>query len=108
MTGLLKEGQMNLVKRSPGGTLSIEAISGTTNGTLRSNGATVTVPSPFGTLTCTTSNTDIGTLTGTSSFIAVIDVNAVLNCGFFIPSARWEGTYNVTGASLGVVSSMLR
>ena len=31
-----------------GGTLSIENICGTTNGTLRSNGAKVTVPSPFG------------------------------------------------------------
>jgi hypothetical protein len=87
-----------------GGTLSVEAITGTTNGTLRSNGAKVKTPSPFGTLTCTTSNTHIGTLTGTASGTSVIHVNAVLNCGIFLPSAKWEGTYNITGHSLGVVA----
>ena len=87
-----------------GGTLSIENITGTTNGTLRSNGAKVTVPSPFGLLTCTTSNTDVGVLTGTASGTSVVHVNALLNCGAFLPSAKWEGTYNVTGHSLGTVA----
>jgi hypothetical protein len=86
------------------GTFSIEAIAGTTNGTLRSNGAKLTVPSSLGTLTCTTSNTDIGTLTGTAAGVSVIHINAVLNCGFVLPTAKWEGTYNVNGHSLGVVA----
>ena len=51
------------------------------------------MPSPFGTLTCTTSNTDIGTLTGVKEGNATMDINAVLNCGAFLPSAKWEGTY---------------
>jgi hypothetical protein len=91
------------------GTLSVEAITGTTNGTVRSNGAKVTVPSPFGTLTCTTSNTDIGTLTGVAVGTATMDINAVLNCGIFLPSAKWEGKYNLTtnggkeGHAIGVV-----
>jgi hypothetical protein len=86
------------------GSLTVERIGSTTNGTLRSSGAKVTVPSPFGTLTCTTSNTDVGTLTGTASGTSVVDINGVLNCGFFLPSAQWIGTYNVTGHSLGVVA----
>jgi hypothetical protein len=87
------------------GTLSVERIAGTTNGTVRSNGAKVTVPSPLGSLTCTTSNTDIGTLTGVASGKARMDVNAVLNCGFFLPSAKWEGSYVVTSPEgLGVTS----
>ena len=48
-----------------------------------------------------TSNTDIGVLTGTASGTSVIHVNALLNCGAFLPSAKWEGTYNITGHSLG-------
>jgi hypothetical protein len=90
------------------GTLSIEWIKGTTNGTLRSTGAEVTVPvTLFGstpTVTCFTSNTDIGTLTGVGTGTAVADIRAVLNCGMFIPSAIWEGTYVITGGhSIGVV-----
>jgi hypothetical protein len=84
------------------GTLSIEVIGSGPNGTVRSNGAKVTTPSPFGTLTCTTSNTDIGTLTGTSTTTTVVDVNAVLNCGFFLPSAKWEGSYNITNEPIKV------
>jgi hypothetical protein len=87
------------------GTLTVENISGTTNGTIRSNGAKVTTGSPFGSLTCTTSGTDLGTLTGVASGKATIDVNAVLNCGFFLPSAKWEGSYTVTSPEgLGVTS----
>jgi hypothetical protein len=86
------------------GTLSVEVIGSGPNGTVRSNGAKVTVPSPFGTLTCTTSNTDVGTLTGTTSGTSVMDINALLNCGFFLPSAKWEGSYNATGHSISVTS----
>jgi hypothetical protein len=86
------------------GTLSVENISGTTNGTLRSSGAKVTTPvTIFGsvvTATCTTENTDIGTLKGVASGSATIEINAVLNCGSFLPSAKWEGKY-VTTTSTG-------
>ncbi|HEV2858714.1 MAG TPA: hypothetical protein VGW80_09965 [Solirubrobacterales bacterium] len=83
------------------GRLTVSWIKGTTNGTIRSIGAKVTSPSPFGALTCVTATspgTDIGTLTGKplSSEHATIDINAVLNCGFFLPSAKWEGTYTAT------------
>ncbi|HEV2858715.1 MAG TPA: hypothetical protein VGW80_09970 [Solirubrobacterales bacterium] len=71
------------------------------NGTARSIGAKVKTPSPFGTLTCTTAaspGTTIGTFTGaaTATSHATMDINAVLNCGFFLPSAKWEGSYTVT------------
>jgi hypothetical protein len=83
------------------GSLTVSWISGTTNGTVRSIGAKVTSPSPFGALTCTTAaspGTDIGTLTGAPSATgnATLDINAVTNCGFFLPSAKWTGTYEVT------------
>jgi hypothetical protein len=78
------------------GTLEGEHIAGTTNATMRSNGAKVTVPSPFGTLTCTTSHTDLGVLTGTATGNATLHINAVINCGFFLPSAKMEGTTTVT------------
>jgi len=88
------------------GSLSIERIGSTTNGTVRSHGALVEVEATnFGiTLECVTATTDIGTLTGTSSGHAVLHVNAVINCGFFVPSAKWEGSYTVTSPTgLGVV-----
>jgi hypothetical protein len=64
--------------------------------------AEVTVGSPFGNLTCKTgSGTTIGRLTGKGSGggAAILDVNAVLNCGFLVPSASWKGTYELTGAT---------
>ncbi len=80
------------------GTLSVERIGTTTNGTVRSTGAKVTVPSFFGTLTCTTSGTDVGTLTGVASGSAKFDINAVLSCTV-IGTAKWSGTYTLTGAN---------
>jgi len=86
------------------GSLTVERIGATTNGTVRSSGAKVTVPSPLGgTLTCVTGEgTDIGTLTGVKEGNATMDINAVLNCGFLAPSSTWTGTYTVTTANLGV------
>jgi hypothetical protein len=85
------------------GTLSIENIAGTTNGTVRSSGLKLTGSSPLGALTCVTSNTDIGVLTGVSGGSATLDVNAVLNCGAV--TLKWSGTYIVTSPSgLGVTS----
>jgi hypothetical protein len=87
------------------GSLSVEHIKNTTNGTVRSTGASVEVDSTtFGaTLTCTTNNTHLGTLTGSGHAHATMHINAVVNCGFFAPTARWKGTYTVTSPTgLGV------
>jgi hypothetical protein len=89
-----------------GGSLSI-AHAGTTNGTVRSTGMSVTLQSTtFGaTLNCTTNNTHFGTMVGTASGHASLKVNAVINCGFFVPSAKWEAEYTVTSPTgLGVVA----
>jgi hypothetical protein len=92
------------IKTDAPGTLTIEWIKGTTNGTVRSQNAEVTVPSPLGTLNCKTSTgVDIGILTGKASSEATMDVNAVLNCGIFASSATWTGLYlDTTPAGLGV------
>jgi len=87
-----------------GGRLSASSIAGTTNGTVKSSNAKVTVPSALGLLTCTTpiEGTDIGTLTGVASGAATIDINGVMNCGI---TAKWIATYTVTSPEgLGVVS----
>jgi hypothetical protein len=78
------------------GYLTVEAIAGTTNGTVFSDSAEITTPSPFGKLNCKTSatGTDIGKLTGKASGFATMDIEAVLNCS--IITARWKGSYLVT------------
>lgn len=84
------------------GVLHISHETGTTNGTVTSSGAEWTVGSPFGTLNCKTgSGVDIGTLTGATTASnpdphAEIDINAVINCGFLVPSAFYKGTYTIT------------
>ena len=90
------------------GSISIENIPGTTNGTVRWIGTKVTVPSFFGTLTCTSASspgTHAGTLIGVASGRATLRITPVLNCGFFMPSAFWLGTYVITSPEgLGVTS----
>lgn len=94
------------------GTFSIEWIKGTTNGTVRWSGNRWTVPfNFFGTVvvaTCQTENTDMGTLKGTGSGSATLEINAVVNCGSVLPSAKWQATYTTTtsggvGHAIGVV-----
>ncbi len=87
------------------GSLSVEWISGTTNGTVRSVGTETTVSSPLSPLPCKTgSGVDIGTLTGKATGgLATLDINAVLDCGFIAPSVTWTGSYVVTSPTgLGV------
>ncbi|HEX6205297.1 MAG TPA: hypothetical protein VFZ29_05765 [Solirubrobacterales bacterium] len=87
------------------GQLFVKHIAGTTNGTVFSENAEVTVKTPFGNeVNCKTgTGTDIGTLTGVKSGNATMDINAVLNCGFLLPSATWKGAYTVTSPTgLGV------
>lgn len=97
------------------GTLHVQHIAGTTDGTVSSSGAEVTVYTTlFGDyVNCKTgTGVDIGTLTGVTAHQkttgvkhATMDIKAVLNCGFFLPSALWEGTYTVTSPTeLGVVA----
>lgn len=88
------------------GSLSFEALSGTTTGTVRSVGAELAMPSPFGALTCRTGEgTDLGTLTGKASGAGTIDLKAVVNCGILAPSAIWEGSYTITSPEgLGITS----
>jgi len=79
------------------GSISVETIGAGPNGTVRSTGTEVTVPTVwFGTVNCKSNNTDLGTLTGSTTGTAEIDINAVFNCGFFLPSARWTATYVLT------------
>lgn len=87
------------------GNQSVQYTSGT-NGTVASSGAEVTVGTPFGTVNCKTGEgTDLGTLTGVSSGQATVHVNAVVNCGFLLPSANWNGTLKFSSPSgLGVTS----
>ncbi len=89
-----------------GGTMHFQHIASTTNGTVSSSGAEVTVGSPFGTLNCKTGEgVDLGTLTGTASGHPEMDVSAVLNCGFLVPSATLKGVWTATSPTgLGVVA----
>jgi hypothetical protein len=86
------------------GTLSIENITGTTNGTVRWIGGKWTTPSPFGLLTCQTAaspGTDIGTMTGTALGNALVDLTATINCGTI--TEKISGTYTITSPEgLGV------
>jgi hypothetical protein len=85
------------------GYLTVAWISGTTNGTVFSDSAEVTTPSPFGKLNCKTAaaGTEIGKLTGKAAGFATMDIEAVLNCGAI--TAKWKGSYNVTSPEgLGV------
>lgn len=89
-----------------GGTLHIQHIPGTTNGTVTSSGAEIRIQfGGFGYHTAKTGvGTHIGTLIGVKDGHSRLQVNAVLNTGFLIPSATWEGEYIVTGPTyLGVV-----
>jgi hypothetical protein len=80
------------------GTLIGEHIAGTTNATMYSSEAEVTVKTPFGnTVNCRTGGgTDIGILTGTATGHATLHINAVVNCGFILPSAKMQANVTVT------------
>jgi hypothetical protein len=92
------------------GTLHISHIAGTTNGTVSSSGAEITVYSRDFELyfNCKTSTgTHLGTLTGSPSSHATLHINAVMNCGYYMPSAKWEGTFVVTNPTgLGIVEKV--
>jgi hypothetical protein len=88
------------------GTLHVQHIPGTTDGTVSSSGAEWTSYSTIlgANITCSTgTGTHFGRLTGTKAGQATVHINVVMSCGFFLPSARLEGTAVVTSpAGLGV------
>jgi len=82
------------------GTLTIERIGTTTNGTVNWSGLKWTWPSAFGVVTCTTPaspGTDIGILSGVAAGQATLEINTVIICGGMFTSMRWTATYTVTG-----------
>jgi len=92
------------------GTLSITHIKGTDNGKVFSSGATVTIhelPNIVGNpATCAyiTNNTELGTLTG-STTTPTFDISATItseteNC----PSGTWSGHYKYTGTTPFTIS----
>jgi opacity protein-like surface antigen len=90
------------------GSFSIEVVGGGPSGTVRNSGVSLTMPVTFGgsvfSVTCTTSNTLIGTLDGVSTGTTKITINAILTCSGLLPSANWIGTYVITGHSIRAVS----
>ncbi|HEY5941674.1 MAG TPA: hypothetical protein VIT89_02280 [Solirubrobacterales bacterium] len=89
------------------GAFEIIHIPGTTDGTVYWENSETTMGSPFGTLNCKTgATTHVGILTGvdgTPSTHATVDINAVTNCGFLVPSATWKGSlWITTPTGLGV------
>lgn len=87
------------------GIFAIEWIKGTTNGTVHSLEAEVTVGTVLGTITCKTgTGVDIGAITGVATGKATLHINAVLGCGLMAPSVKWVGTYEFTSPNgLGVI-----
>jgi hypothetical protein len=114
VTGNLAEISFKTCKREAvtidaAGGLYFEYESGTTSGEVFSENAQWTFPTAFGfSVNCSTgSGTRIGTLDAASSASshATITINAVLNCGVFLPSATWKGTYKISSPTgLGVVA----
>ncbi|HEX6205063.1 MAG TPA: hypothetical protein VFZ29_04570 [Solirubrobacterales bacterium] len=105
LTSFFFEGCSETVTVDKAGQLYVEHIAGTTNGTVFSENAEVTFKTPFGNeVNCKTGGgTDIGTLTGSAWGWATLHINAVLNCGFLLPSATWKGIYETAFAEgLGV------
>lgn len=97
-TTLAFGGCTNIVTAHKTGTLIGEHIAGTTNATMTSSGAEVTAATSLGfTVNCKTGEgTHLGTLTGTASGHATLHINAILNCGFLLPSASFKGLVTVT------------
>ncbi|HET8955964.1 MAG TPA: hypothetical protein VFN18_09935 [Solirubrobacterales bacterium] len=102
----------HLTKVISKGKLHVEWITSTTNGTVSSSGAEVTVLSTaFGvTAVCKTGGgTVIGTLTGATNGssnktnLATMDINGKISCGI-LGTSTWTGSYTVTSpAELGVI-----
>lgn len=114
VTGSLSELSFKTCTREPVvvdavGGIYFEHEAGTTSGSVFLEGTEWTVPTNFGfSVTCSTGNgTKLGTLDGAASISAhaTLTVNALINCGFLLPSAILKGTYGFSSPTgLGVVS----
>jgi hypothetical protein len=102
-TGLTFGGCDSTVHVLKEGSLEIHHIAGTTNGTLTSSGAEVTVIKSGVHCIYETSNTHIGTLTGSTTGHATLHIEANLKrvpTSFLCAdNAAWEGEYTVTQPS---------
>jgi len=83
------------------GSLEIQSIAGTTNGTVISKESRVTVKSTIFGLSCvanTGAGTTIGTLTGAKSSTgkATMDINGVITLEGGCGDSTWTGSYEVT------------
>jgi len=83
------------------GELEIKNIAGTTNGTVISKGARVTIKSTVFGISCvanTGAGTTIGTLTGAKSETdrATMDINGVITLENGCGDSTWTGSYEVT------------
>jgi hypothetical protein len=92
------------------GSLEIKSIAGTTNGTVISKEAKVTVQSTVFGISCTANTgagTTLGTLTGAGAGEqATIDINGVISLGSFCGDSTLTGTYLVTGPTGLVVEAI--
>jgi len=88
------------------GSFTVEWISNT-KGTVKSSGTEVEFEDEIMgiMLTCSTgASTDLGLLTGVAAGNATLEINAVINCGFFRPSVIWKAAYTITSPQgLGVI-----
>jgi hypothetical protein len=114
VTGSLGELSFKTCTREPvvvdaAGGMYFEYETETTSGNVYSEGAEWTVPTNFGfnVICSTAAGTKLGTVDGvaSSSAHATLTVNALINCGFLLPSAILKGTYRFSSPTgLGVVS----
>ena len=101
--------EKHAVKVLANGELEVRNIAGTTNGTVFSSGAKVSVFNTLLNQTCvaeTGEGTDLGTLTGATSAAgkATMDINGLIPLsGCSASNARWTGKYEVT-KPVGLVS----
>jgi hypothetical protein len=98
-SALTWSGCTNTVTTLEGGELEVHHVTGTTNGTLTAKGFKVTVQTPFGSCVFTAATgTHMGTLTGSTTGNATMDVNAVVTreSGLCPSSAKWVANYAVT------------
>jgi hypothetical protein len=94
-------GCTQVTKTLKGGTLTISHIAATTNGTVTSDAAEVTI-SVFG-VSCvygTGAGKDLGTLVGSTTKTATLNINVIVNevgSQFLCPdTAKWVANYQVT------------
>jgi hypothetical protein len=87
------------------GTLAVHGTTTTGNGTLTSSGAEVAIHTSVGTCVFTTSNTDVGTVTGSNvtGGHAVLDITGKIprTAGNFLcgSSGTWTGSYTISTPS---------